>query len=81
MQKELKPQLPRKGVLKRIVICTLVLGLGLSGMLLLVSLKKPPVEVVRQEPALRVKVRPGRWGSPAPGGRRGDTGRCGALSN
>lgn len=56
MQKELKPQLPRKGVLKRIVICTLVLGLGLSGMLLLVSLKKPPVEVVRQEPVLRVKV-------------------------
>jgi RND family efflux transporter MFP subunit len=56
MQKQLKPQLPRKGVLKRIVICILVLGLGLAGMFALRSLKKPPAEVVQQEPALRVRV-------------------------
>lgn len=57
MQTELKSQRPRDGALKRIVICALVLGLGLAGMLALASLKKPPAEVVRQERPIRVRVK------------------------
>ncbi|MGD8543226.1 MAG: hypothetical protein PVI39_13105, partial [Desulfobacteraceae bacterium] len=56
MHEESNPQLPPKGVLKRIVICSLVLGLGFAGMLALTSLKKPPGEAVQQEPAIRVRV-------------------------
>ena len=56
MLKESTPQLPPKGVLKRIVICSLVLGLGFAAMFTLASLKKPPGEVVQQEPEIRVRV-------------------------
>jgi RND family efflux transporter MFP subunit len=56
MLKESTPQLPPKGVLKRIVICSLVLGLGFAAMFTLASFKKPPGEVVQQEPAIRVRV-------------------------
>ena len=56
MLKESTPQLPPKGVLKRIVICSLVLGLGFAAMFTLASLKKPPGVVVQQEPEIRVRV-------------------------
>ncbi|HSM73026.1 MAG TPA: HlyD family efflux transporter periplasmic adaptor subunit [Desulfobacterales bacterium] len=56
MHEESNPQLPPKGALKRIAICSLVLALGFAGMLALTSLKKPPGEAVQQEPAIRVRV-------------------------
>ncbi len=41
-------------VLRRIVICSVVIAVGMIGMLALASLRKPPAEVERQERALRV---------------------------
>ncbi len=42
-------------VVRRIVICSVVLAIGMIGMLALASLRKPPAEVTRQERALRVE--------------------------
>ena len=43
-------------VLKRIVICVVVLALGAGGMLALASMKKPPAEAKPEERAMRVEV-------------------------
>jgi RND family efflux transporter MFP subunit len=43
-------------VVRRIVICLMVLSVGVIGMLGLSSLKKPPAEVQREERALRVEA-------------------------
>lgn len=53
---EMKLQFSNNKVLKRIVICALVLGAGLAGMLALASMKKPPAEAEQQERAIRVNV-------------------------
>ncbi|MBW2220121.1 MAG: efflux RND transporter periplasmic adaptor subunit, partial [Deltaproteobacteria bacterium] len=45
-----------KKVVFRIVICALVLFVGLVGMKVLGSLKKPPAEAEITEPALKVEV-------------------------
>lgn len=43
-------------ILRRIVICTGVLSVGIVGMLGLASLKKPPAQTEREERALRVEA-------------------------
>lgn len=53
---EMKLQLANNRVLKRVVICALVLGAGFAGMLALASMKKPPAEAEQQERAIRVNV-------------------------
>jgi RND family efflux transporter MFP subunit len=43
-------------IIRRIVICTVVLSIGIVGMLGLASLKKPPAQAEKEERALRVEA-------------------------
>jgi len=51
-----KPKKPVVNIIKRIIICILVLSIGVLGMAKLASLKKPPVEVTSNERPIHVKV-------------------------
>lgn len=53
---EVRLKLPSRQLLKRIVICTLVLGAGLAAMLALGAMKKPPAEAKQDERSIRVDV-------------------------
>jgi len=48
--------MPGEKVIRRIVICLVVLSVGVIGMLGLASLKKPPTEAKNEERALRVEA-------------------------
>ncbi len=54
--KEIRIQITAGNVLKRIVICTAVLLVGITGMAALASMRKPPAEARPQERALQVEV-------------------------
>lgn len=56
--KELPIQITAGNVLKRMVICTIVLVVGVMGMAALASMRKPPAEAKPQERAIRVEVQP-----------------------
>lgn len=55
--KEIRIQITAGNVFKRVVICTVLLLFGITGMAALAAMRKPPAEARPQERAIRVEVR------------------------